>query len=244
MNKKQDIDKFFTERDKILGKILLSIFFVFVIVVNWTDIFIFTRNLQAVPYLVQEKVDNIPIIGSTAKDKKQSEKDKDSNNDSKIIEKETEENDTYREYCEENRITISAISISAPIIEAEGESQQDYESALNKGVLLFPYSQYPGEKGLTVLLGHSAPLGWPNIRYDRVFTEIDQLQEGDFIDICYNNKLYEYIVINENPQEKLYGVGEEVPPLYIEENKRELVIMTCWPPGDDAGRIGIRAVEY
>ena len=95
---------------------------------------------------------------------------------------------------------------------------------------------------MSILLGHSAPPGWPDIRYDRIFTEIDELKEGDVIKICYNNKSYDYFVIDEEIGKEIYEVGEDVVSLFHEENKKELVVMTCWPPGSSAGRIGIRAV--
>ena len=56
----------------------------------------------------------------------------------------------------------------------------------------------PGENGQIVVLGHSAPPGWPHIKHDWVFKDISKLQTGDQIILYFNNKQYIYNVISKD----------------------------------------------
>ncbi len=219
-------EKFFTERDKTLFKLFLLVFFASVLVLNWKDLSWFL-NLRTAPQLLGQKIsDLLP-----------ERKDKDSGD---VFEEEEEIDITV--YCEENRITISAIDITAPVVETGGTTEKEYREALDRGVIHFPGSAYPGEKGLAVLLGHSAPPGWPKIKHDWVFTDINDLKQGDEIEICYNNKLTIYYITDDKEGKRIYEVGEDVPPLYPGGEKKEVVLMSCWPPGSRDSRIGVRGI--
>jgi LPXTG-site transpeptidase (sortase) family protein len=236
MGEKQE--NFFTKKDKNLLKVMTVIFLFFVVVVNFKQVMALPIFIRSVPEVVHYKIDSIK---SDSKDKEEAQEEKEEEEENEEREEVEEKEESY-EVCEKDEVVIDVINISAPIVETEGLYSDDYKDALNNGVVRFPDSAYPGEEGLSVLLGHSAPLGWPDIRYDRVFTEIDKLKEGDVIEICYNNKLYKYTVIDEQIGKEVYEVGEDVISLFHEENKKELIVMTCWPPGSSEGRIGIRAV--
>ena len=111
-----------------------------------------------------------------------------------------------------------------------GSSQQ-----LKKGVLLYS-GTLPGQKGKTIILGHSAPVGWPDINYDNVFSNINQLEKGDEIFIFYNKKKYIYEVF----AQKIFLPKNEEQALLIEDkNQSILILLTCWPPGKDYQRIGV-----
>ncbi len=242
MKNKKETDKFFTERDKTLGKLFLLVFLFFVLVLNWNDLSLFL-NLRTAPVLIERKLEDFfSRRGDTNEQGNFEEKDeKEENGDKKEEDDDEKEIDPER-YCEENRITAPAIGITAPIVETGGVSEEDYRRALDRGVVHFPDSAYPGEKGLTILLGHSAPLWMRDIFYHQIFTEIDKLQEGDKIEICYNNVLTTYIVLEEERGKEIYEIGEYVFPLYPEENKKEIVLMTCWPPEENIKRLGVRGV--
>ncbi len=222
MKKRNEKDKFFTDRDKTLFSFFLFVFVFFVLLINWNDIHPFL-NPRTGPTLVRQKINNFvsgePFLGDKEKE---------------IFEESL--------FCDENSINISSIFINVPVVETQNTTERGYREALDKGVVRFPGSVYPGDDGLLILLGHSAPEGWPKVNHDWVFTEIEKLKEGDEIVVCYNGLSYTYTVIDEDIGKKIYSVGDDVPPLYPEEKKKELVLMTCWPPGDSSNRIGIRAV--
>ncbi len=142
-----------------------------------------------------------------------------------------------REYHdEEDSVRINIIDINAPLIIPDGGSDAEIYDALKRGIAHFPTSSLPGEKGIMILLGHSSPPGWPKMDYDWVFTEAEHLEEGDEIKIYFNGEIFTYVVT-----EKIFlEIGQDVPSYSSDE--REIILLSCWPPGKNIKRIGVRGV--
>lgn len=136
-----------------------------------------------------------------------------------------------------NLIEIPSLGISAPVFFDKEISQREIKKALNGGAVAYPDSVFPGEKGQTVILGHSAPPNWPKIKYDWIFSDLSKLKDGDEIFIFFNNKQYVY-----HATRKVFlNRGEDLPgPSVSAENT--LFLVSCWPPGKDFKRIAIEAV--
>lgn len=130
-------------------------------------------------------------------------------------------------------IEISKIKITAPLVFIETAEKSVFSEALDRGVVHYPDSALPGEKGQIVLLGHSAPLGWPKIKHDWVFSEINELVSGDEVIIYYKNKKHIYHVQKKIILEK----GEDLPGDIADG----LILLTCWPPGSDQRRMAVIA---
>jgi LPXTG-site transpeptidase (sortase) family protein len=133
-------------------------------------------------------------------------------------------------------ITIPAIQISAPIVTTEVTDVDAVHALLDTGVVLYPGSAPFGQMGETIILGHSAPPGWPKIKYDWAFSKIGDLKAGDKINITYSNKNYSYTVA----KIKVLDRGQEVPSNIATANT--LALISCWPPGKDLNRIAVLAV--
>jgi len=133
-------------------------------------------------------------------------------------------------------ITIPKINISAPIITAQTADADAIHSLLDSGTVLYPGSVPFGQRGESVILGHSAPAGWPKIKYDWVFSELAELKEGDKIYITYANKKYSYTVA----KIKILQAGQDLPGAIATANT--LVLVSCWPPGKDINRLAVLAV--
>ncbi len=142
-----------------------------------------------------------------------------------------------REYADEDdSVEVAAIGVKAPLIIPAGESDAEIYDALKKGVAHFPTSSLPGEKGIMILLGHSSPPGWPKIDYDWVFTEAELLEPGDEVRIVFDGRIFTYVVT-----EKIFlEIGQDVPS--YDSDEREMILLSCWPPGKNIKRIGIRGV--
>jgi len=138
-----------------------------------------------------------------------------------------------KEIVFENKIEIPKIEVLAPIVFAKNE--KEISSQLKKGVVLFPGSAFPGEKGATIILGHSAPPHWPKIMYDWVFTKLQNLQEGDEIFVYFNGKRYKYKV----KEKIILKKGQEIP--WKNDSQNFLVLISCWPPGKDIKRMTVKA---
>lgn len=142
-----------------------------------------------------------------------------------------------REYADEDdSVQIESIGIKAPLIIPDGESDAEIYDALKRGVAHFPTSSLPGEKGVMILLGHSSPPNWPKIDYDWVFTEAELLEPGDEVRIVFGGRVFTYLVT-----EKIFlEIGQDVPS--YDSDEREMILLSCWPPGKNIKRIGVRGV--
>jgi len=144
-------------------------------------------------------------------------------------------NNVMAEEKKQGTIEISKISVSSPIVFLKQEDN-NYDKALREGVLLYPSSSLPGKPGITIILGHSAPENYPDINYDTVFSNINNLVKGDKVVINFNNKKYVYLVQRKYIIEK--GGELLTKP---EDNKNTLVLLSCWPPGRNLKRIAVEA---
>lgn len=134
-------------------------------------------------------------------------------------------------------LVIPKISVTAPLLWGETASEQHLLQLLKQGVVAYPASAPIGQEGTTVILGHSAPPGWPKIRYDWVFTNLNKLNAGDLIQISEGGKEYVYEVTKKFFLQK----GQEIPLVSINGSKSIIVLLTCWPPGIDQKRLAVQA---
>ena len=134
-----------------------------------------------------------------------------------------------------NTLEVPKISISVPIVFATSTNNSVLHKQLDSGVVYYPGSVYPGQTGQIVILGHSAPLGWPHIKYDWAFTDLDKLEPGDNIFIDLNNKQYTYVV----KQKMIIKRGADVPTEGLDADNNILTLISCWPPGKDYQRIAV-----
>jgi LPXTG-site transpeptidase (sortase) family protein len=137
----------------------------------------------------------------------------------------------------QNTIEIPKISISVPIIFSTSTDKNAIMKDLDAGVVFYPGSVYPGQTGQMIILGHSAPPGWPTIKHDWVFTDLDKLSVGDTVLIDVNNKQYTYIV----KQKDIIKKGADVPTNSSVTTNNVLTLISCWPPGKDYQRIAVQA---
>lgn len=144
-----------------------------------------------------------------------------------------------QQYIEKrNSIKIPKIGISAPLIFVSNSNNQYLHDKLDSGVVHYPGSVKPGENGETIVLGHSAPPNWPKIKYDWVFSRLNELNPGDQIILYYNNQKYVYSVT----RKVFLNKGQEMPKNDLTNNNNTLISISCWPPGKDYKRIAVESV--
>lgn len=135
----------------------------------------------------------------------------------------------------QNLLEIPKINVSAPIVFSSTTDKDLLLDDLSQGVVYYPGSVYPGQTGQIVVLGHSAPPNWPN-KIESLFSNLEELNNGDVIYINLNNKQYKYVIREKTVIEK----GSDVPQ-GINPNTNSLVLISCWPPGKDYQRIVVQA---
>lgn len=210
---------------KQLWKYFLFIFLASFLIINWNEVslvfnyfnykVIWERisNPSAIPYDREELPTEINASNS---------------------EENTKENG--KENFKGNFLEIPKIEVLAPIILSKATEEKELEKTLKRGVLLYPDSVLPGEKGQTIILGHSAPPNWPDINYDRVFNNLDKLEKGDEVIVYFEQKKYLFEVF----EKKIFLPKEEEEILATdEENGSSLILLTCWPPGKDFKRLAV-----
>ena len=132
----------------------------------------------------------------------------------------------------DNWITISKISINAPIIQTPSDDNKTILNALKGGVVLYPGSAYPGQNGSTIIVGHSSS-NPPWTKYSAIFSLLNKLAPNDLIKISFDGKEYTYQVqaIEKGSVQHILdsGLGGD------------LILSSCWPVGTDQGRIVVVA---
>ena len=117
------------------------------------------------------------------------------------------------------------------------DNPQAYLPILQQGVAHAKGSVFPGQPGTTYLFAHSADNWWDVGRYNAVFYTLNNLSEGDEIDVFFENRRYRYAVSQKlisDPQDTTLLTSQHVGP-------QRLVLQTCWPPGTTLKRLYVIA---
>ena len=221
------------ERKRKVFKVAVLIYLASFLIINWSDVsWIF--NYKEVSGLVSDFFNPYPSIDAATIDAYFYP-----NHSQTVVAPApvvTEAKTTYTD--KQNTLEIPKISISVPIIFATSTDKNALAKNLDQGVVYYPGSVYPGQTGQIIILGHSAPPGWPTVKHDWVFTDLEKLAVGDTISIDLNNKQYTYVV----KQKTIIKRGAEVPQDNLDANSNVLTLISCWPPGKDYQRIAVQAV--
>ncbi len=112
----------------------------------------------------------------------------------------------------EGMLYIDKIELKLPILTGATEEN------LNTSAASIADTGMPGEAGNYAIAGHR------NRDFGRNFNRLDELVEGDFIDVDTGEQLYRYTVTD-----KLYVEPHEVWVLDAEGSEKEITLVTCHP---------------
>lgn len=139
----------------------------------------------------------------------------------------------------DNRIIIPKIGKNIPLVDVGINSSFDLDHIenifmreLEKGIVRYPGTAKPGEKGNSFIFGHSSNYPWMKGEYNSVFALLDELSFGDEIIIYFNQKKFIYVI-----KEKKVVKPGNVKILERDQEKKELSLMTCWPIGTTINRL-------
>jgi len=146
----------------------------------------------------------------------------------------------------DNRIIIPKINKNIPIVRVSSENlvkrdwgrlESDIQQALRNGVVHYPGTSLPGQKGNVVITGHSSYFPWDPGRFKDVFALLHDVNEGDKIVIYYDQKRYVYEITS-----KEVVLPADVHVLeQVDENK--LTLITCTPIGTNLKRLIVTAKQ-
>lgn len=129
-------------------------------------------------------------------------------------------------------LLIPSLSVNAPVIpDVDGGDKDTYFKALQGGVAHFSGTAKPGEGSNIFIFGHSSYYAWDPGDYKEVFKNLEDIKEGDEIDLWYQSKKYKYIVT----VTKIVDPGDVsvLKPTPTEQ----VTLMTCVPVGTDENRL-------
>jgi LPXTG-site transpeptidase (sortase) family protein len=131
-------------------------------------------------------------------------------------------------------IIIPKINVQIPVVYNVASNDENViENALESGVVHYPTTVKPGEKGNAAFFGHSSNNIFNKGKYKFAFVLLHKLQKGDTFYLTYNNKVYGYTVIDRkivDPSE--VGVLNDVPG-----ETATATLITCDPPGTSLHRL-------
>lgn len=133
-------------------------------------------------------------------------------------------------------VIIPKINVEIPVVYTQASTNEsDIENSLEDGVVHYPTTVMPGEKGNAAFFGHSSNNIFNKGKYKFAFVLLHTLVPGDTFYLTYNGKVYVYKVITKtivDPSE----VGVLGP---VQGQTATATLITCDPPGTSLHRLVI-----
>lgn len=137
----------------------------------------------------------------------------------------------------DNYVYIPKIGVASPIRWPGQTSEAVINDELLKGVVHYPGTAEPGQKGNVFLTGHSSYYWWVQSDYRTVFTLVPQLVPGDEIIVYHKGIRYSYRVTD----------YQDVKPTNTDSLKPTtepvITLSTCVPIGTSYERRIVRAKQ-
>lgn len=136
-------------------------------------------------------------------------------------------------------LKIPAIGVEAPIVLEKRVDQDSIFKSLEKGVVHFVDSPLPGQKGASIILGHSSAYPWYKGNYGSVFALLGKLKTDDLFYVENGDKVLTYQIKNSlifNPLSDNSKIDE-----FVKTDGSAIILISCWPVGTNYQRIAVRA---
>jgi LPXTG-site transpeptidase (sortase) family protein len=135
-------------------------------------------------------------------------------------------------------LSIPKLNMQVPLIFSK--SPDNFDKDLEKGVIHYPGTALPGEKGIVYVSGHSSDFFWKKNEFSTVFAKINRLEAGDDIFVTVydaNGKAQTFryrVAFN-----KIYSPDDQTQ--FIDNSSAKLNLSTCWPIGTSKDRLVVTA---
>lgn len=104
---------------------------------------------------------------------------------------------------------------------------------LENGVIRYPGSAKPGEKGNSFIFGHSSNFPWMEGEYNDVFALLDKVVYDDEVIVYYGQEKYVYKI----QRKEVIRPGDVSVLKNNTDDRSEITLMTCWPIGTTLNRL-------
>jgi LPXTG-site transpeptidase (sortase) family protein len=138
------------------------------------------------------------------------------------------------------RLVIPKINVNSPVIQTDSFNfqQKDWKALeetiltdLENGVVHYPGTALPGQKGNVVITGHSSYYPWNKGRYKTIFAPLHDLEVGDELSIWYKQSEIKYKIT-----ERKIVKPNAVEVMQPTEDFR-MTLVTCTPIGTTLKRL-------
>ena len=139
----------------------------------------------------------------------------------------------------EPKIIIPKINTEAPVVYDEPSiDEKAIQKALERGVVHYAITPNPGEKGNSVIVGHSSSNILNSGKYKFAFLLLKSLENGDTFYVQKDGVRYVYKVYN-----KFVTTPEDVSVLNPTDRPATMTLITCDPPGLSTNRLIIQGEQ-
>jgi sortase A len=138
-----------------------------------------------------------------------------------------------------SKIIIPKINVEAPIVfDVPTIQENDIQKGLENGVVHYVTTPNPGEKGNSVIFGHSSSNILNKGKYKFAFLMLKSLEPGDTFIVQKDRKRYVYKVYNE-----FVVSPTDFSVLGPTDKQATMTLITCDPPGTSTNRLIIQAEQ-
>jgi LPXTG-site transpeptidase (sortase) family protein len=131
------------------------------------------------------------------------------------------------------KIIIPKINVEAPVVYDEPSIQEDdIQKSLERGVVHYATTPDPGEKGNSVIVGHSSSNILNSGKYKFAFLLLKSLEQDDTFIVHKDSQRYVYKVYK-----KFVTSPDDTSVLGATEKPSTMTLITCDPPGLSTNRL-------
>ncbi len=135
---------------------------------------------------------------------------------------------------DKNEVIIPKINLEIPLDYSVTTTDENaIENSLENGVVHYPTTALPGQKGNTAYFGHSSNNIFNPGKYKFAFVLLHTLVPGDLFYITYNGKVYSYRVY----QKQVVEPSDVAVLNDVADKTATATLITCDPPGTSLHRL-------
>jgi sortase A len=139
----------------------------------------------------------------------------------------------------EPKIVIPKINVEAPVVYDVGSVEEKaIQKGLERGVVHYSITPEPGEKGNSVIVGHSSSNILNSGKYKFAFLLLKSLETGDTFYVQKDGIRYVYKVFN-----KYVTSPTDISVLNPTDRPAIMTLITCDPPGLSVNRLIVQAEQ-
>ncbi len=133
----------------------------------------------------------------------------------------------------EPKVIIPKINVEIPVVYDQNSiDEKAIDAALENGVVHYPTTPSPGEKGNVAIVGHSSNNIFNKGKYKFAFVLLNRMEVGDTFSLTKDSKQYVYKIY-----EKKIVKPNDVSVLGATDKIATATLITCDPPGTSLNRL-------